>query len=214
MKILITYGGTVEPIDNVRHITNFSSGNTGRRVAEYCAAHGAEVTALCSPTAAKLTRNDLPITVKHFTDFKSIFRMVEEELATGTYDVMIHAAAVSDYTVSRIVSGGAEIPVAVGKIPSGQNVTLELVPTPKIIARVKEWAPGVRLFGFKLTDTPDVAHRFAVAEKVLATSGAEAVILNDLSEVKGERHGFTILPTGVKGETLDDLCKAMGDMIL
>ncbi|MDR0570063.1 MAG: phosphopantothenate--cysteine ligase [Clostridiales Family XIII bacterium] len=107
MNILITSGGTSERIDNVRRITNSSTGRLGLAVAEAFAAEGgvAKIWYVCG---LKAVRPQLPkvetIPVESADDLQ---RTVTEICGSGTVDAVVHAMAVSDYTVGAVTTVAA-----------------------------------------------------------------------------------------------------------
>lgn len=180
LSILVTAGGTKIPIDSVRAITNTSSGRTGTLLADYLAQKRYSVDLLLSNDA------DAPvhtINVSRFETYNDLAKLLEEKLTKNKYDLVIHAAAVSDFAVGNLDSKG--------KIPSGQDMVLHLYPTEKIIAKIKKWNSSCRLVGFKLTDTVDKETRTRSIHK-LFTQSADWVIHNDLSEISKESHHFRL----------------------
>lgn len=122
-KVLITAGPTYEAIDAVRGITNRSSGKMGYAIAQAALEQGAHVTLVSGPTA--LTK---PMGA-HVIDVQSAEQMLEavKQHLDGC-DIFIGVAAVADYRVAH---------PSVQKIKkSGENLTLELIPNPDILAYV------------------------------------------------------------------------------
>ncbi|MGQ0429789.1 MAG: phosphopantothenoylcysteine decarboxylase domain-containing protein [Gammaproteobacteria bacterium] len=187
MKALVTSGATREPIDSVRFISNISSGRTGAAICEALAARGCEVTQLHGAASA------LAPSASHeeFADHASLDALVGRLLAEGGYQVVIHAAAVSDY-------GLAEAPRQ-GKLDSAQTLVLRLRPLPKIIDRIRTHAGGAELVlvGFKLTHTAFEAARARAARELLRRSGADYVVQNDVEGLLlDEHHVYTIHARG------------------
>lgn len=132
-RVLVTGGATAEAIDPIRILTNRSSGKTGVELAREAFIRGADV--------ALVQKGECP-----YADIRNIFiesakdmsDAVLDELKKG-YDVFICTAAVSDYTVDRFKD----------KLPSGQELTLNLKPVPKLIERVRDMHPGLYMVSFK-----------------------------------------------------------------
>jgi phosphopantothenoylcysteine decarboxylase / phosphopantothenate---cysteine ligase len=138
-KVLITCGPTWVHLDNMRVISNRSSGRLGQLLAEECLKSKARVTVLQGPVAQKLRVKG--VDVKSFTYFEELEKLLKNALKEK-YDVVIHAAAVSDY---RPLSIGK------GKLRSGKNrLRLILKPTKKLIHLIKRQCPSAFLVGFKL----------------------------------------------------------------
>ena len=93
--VLITAGPTVEKIDPVRFISNFSTGKMGFAIAEAAAARGAEVTLVAGPVDASLKTVNPAIRRVDVVSAKEMLAAAEEAFATA--DIAIMAAAVADY---------------------------------------------------------------------------------------------------------------------
>jgi phosphopantothenoylcysteine synthetase/decarboxylase len=169
MKVLITSGGTKVPIDDVRHIGNFSSGRYGSEIANAFAEKGAEVLFFHEKgsTAPKSSCN--LVSYKYYDDYKSVVSLAK----TYQPDIIISAAAVSDYTVSKTS----------GKISSNGELTLTLKPEQKILPEFKKVCPNAMVFGFKLLVDPSYAVVYNAVQKVL-NNGSDYVVYNDLTELK------------------------------
>lgn len=185
-RVLITAGPTWVRIDAVRHISNFSSGRTGIVLADTMARAGADVTLLLGPVQASIDGLAASgVRIVPFVTFDDLHQAVREQLRTGDFHAMLHAAAVSDYRpVSEVTA----------KLPSGEEeLVLRLRPTPKIVDEVKDLAPDLLLVKFKLEVSRSRAELFSIARASAARSRADLVVANDLSEYAGERHPAFIL---------------------
>src|SRR4051812_32869802 len=106
MNILVTAGNTLTPIDRVRCITNIFSGRTGARIATRAFDRGHTVVFLTShpevladfPSARH--RGEPDFRVRQYRTFDDLETAMPEEITRGGFDVVIHAAAVSDYRVA------------------------------------------------------------------------------------------------------------------
>jgi phosphopantothenoylcysteine decarboxylase/phosphopantothenate--cysteine ligase len=109
-KVVVTAGGTQEPIDPVRFISNRSSGKQGFALAQAALDHGAEVTLVAGPTALP------PVFGAHRVDVRTAQEMAEAVLAASAEaDVLLMAAAVADFRPAdvaehKIKKTGAEPP--------------------------------------------------------------------------------------------------------
>lgn len=138
-KILITAGPTWAPIDNTRVISNIATGKTGILLAKDLARTGAKVTLMLGPVSAGCVAK--PIKVINFKFFDELNSLLRRELKKKRYDIVIQAAAVSDY-----------MPVACSKSKLSsehKKLSLELIQTPKIIDSLRKESPGSFLVGFK-----------------------------------------------------------------
>ncbi len=197
MKVLISGGGTREPIDGVRFITNFSTGATAAALADFFASRGDAVTCLLAEGAMRPRRASARIV--DYTSFDSLDRAFREELSGTAFDAIIHLAAVSDYSVDSIWDGDRRIDVvASGKLDSRGEITLKLKPNFKIVARLKSYARDARpgdvpaVVAFKLTDTPSAKDRLRAVERLFAGSDADWVVHNDIGDRRVGQPKFTI----------------------
>ncbi|MCB0349513.1 MAG: hypothetical protein KDD37_11805, partial [Bdellovibrionales bacterium] len=185
MNVLITFGGTKEPIDSVRYIGNSSSGKTGLNIANYLITEGAKVTCIKADGV-----NDVPEANNiNFFTFENLQTALLEELHNNDYDAIIHAAAVSDYRVSKVSSDANEAAAVGGKIRSGQRLQITLEPTPKLIEKIKDVSKNkdILLVGFKLTEAANMQETMDAVYKVF-NSGADIVVQNDLSGITKDKH--------------------------
>ncbi|HEX2042693.1 MAG TPA: bifunctional phosphopantothenoylcysteine decarboxylase/phosphopantothenate--cysteine ligase CoaBC [Acidimicrobiales bacterium] len=163
-KVLVTAGGTREPIDAVRFVGNRSSGKQGHALAAEAAARGARVTLV---TAAD--RPPPPgVEVVAVQTAAEMEQAVLERAAQA--DVVLMAAAVADFRPRR---------PAAGKLPKSEGVpALELEATPDILAGVAHTrGPGQVLVGFA-AETTDLVER---ATAKLRAKGLDLVVANDVS---------------------------------
>lgn len=178
--VLITAGGTREPIDPVRFIGNRSSGRMGYALAEAASARGARVilisanSTLPTPTACEVVK---------VTTAAEMRDAVMSHLAEASMVIM--AAAVSDYQVAN---------VSAQKLKRDGSRTLELEPTQDILKDiVARRAPGTLVIGFA-AETENV---LANGRLKLERKGVDAIVVNDVSAATtgfdAEQNGGTIL---------------------
>lgn len=194
-RVLVTSGGTREPIDGVRHITNFSSGTTGAALADAFAAAGCDVTLVRARDAVRPA--DGRVVEVPFASVADLDAAVRTELAAHHYDAVIHAAAVSDFVVDAVVVDGVRHPAPlVGKLDSARSLSVELVPSPKILPRLRGYSrnPSIVVVGFKLTNGATAAEAAAAVQRQLDTADVDAVVHNDLTEMDHgrDRHVATV----------------------
>lgn len=169
-RVVVSAGGTQEPIDPVRIITNRSSGKMGYAIAEAARDRGAEVTLITTPTALA---HPYGVRVVQVGPVLEMFAAVKNAMRTA--DVLIMAAAVSDYRVAnpatqKIKKRGA----------AAQGLTIEMVANPDILAET----PGdfVRV-GFA-AESEDL---LANATQKLERKRLDLIVANDIT---GEGSGF------------------------
>lgn len=197
MKILITSGGTTEKIDSVRGITNHSTGNLGKKIAEIFLAHGHDVTLVTTKQALKPNKHN-QLDIIEISNVDSLLTTLEP--LVKNHDVLIHSMAVSDYTPVYMtdveeVSKTKDIYKLLDKTNHESKISsqadyqvLFLKKTPKVISKVKEWNPSITLIGFKLL--VDVPHQelITVARKSLVTNKADYILANDLKGITPNQH--------------------------
>jgi phosphopantothenoylcysteine decarboxylase / phosphopantothenate---cysteine ligase len=169
VRLLVTAGGTREPIDSVRFIGNRSSGKMGLAVAREALRRGADVTVV----SANIGMVE-PGTENHCVESAGELRDAVVDLAAKA-DALVMAAAVSDFTPASPVGE---------KIRRGEGTTeLELVPTDDILASVTGRYPDLFVVGFAATHGDPLED----ARDKLGRKGADLVVGNDIS---GEGVGF------------------------
>ena len=161
-RIVVTAGGTQEPIDPVRHITNRSSGKMGYAVAEAARDRGATVSLITAPTSLPEPVGIEVIPVNTAAEMKEAVAR-----AVAQADALIMAAAVADYQSKS---------VAKAKIKKeSASLTLELVRTPDILAEVK--GNFVRV-GFAAESQDIVAN----ARQKLEKKQLDLIVANDITD--------------------------------
>ncbi len=164
--VVISAGGTIEPIDPVRYISNRSSGKMGYALAKAAAEQGAQVTLVSAST----TLPDLiGIKTIHIQSAQDLSKQMIATLPTA--DVIIMAAAVSDYRVGE---------PAVNKLKkqASGELTLTLVENPDILAQLGAMKKEQYLVGF----AAETQNLLAYAQTKLVKKNADMLIANDVSK--------------------------------
>lgn len=174
IPILVTGGNTPVPIDNVRHITNRFTGRLGGYIAEELYFRGAAVKLICGQ-GSYIPPEYLPHQRIHtYSEYENA---VMSELGGSNYKYGIFSAAVADYQPDRVFPG---------KIPSGGTLqTLNLVPTAKVIAEVRQNFPDLYMVTFKYQENISHEQLIDIARTRLA-QGYEMVVANR-GEEKGDQ---------------------------
>lgn len=150
MRFLVTCGPTYESLDQVRRLTNFSTGKLGIGLANHLHSAGHEVTLLKGYYAV----STVPCEVPHVTFTTTDDLLLKlQGLKSIPYRAIFHAAAVSDFQfgqVFRRLPGEQIEPIKSGKFSTREGTLLaELLPTRKIIALLRDFFPEARICGWK-----------------------------------------------------------------
>lgn len=120
-----------------------------------------------------------------YSDFNTYMSGLKTYIDDVKPEVIILAAAVSDYGVDNYVDG---------KIRSKDaDMTIKLKALPKVISQVKAWAPKAYLVGFKLLVDSTTEELIENAKKSIETNGCDMVVANDLRDIKNNDHRLIIV---------------------
>src|SRR5438105_818191 len=150
MNCIITAGPTYEPLDEVRRLINFSTGQLGSELGNYLVGQGHHVTLLLGQQATWRGEAHAQEIVTFATTADLRARL--QSLAAKPVEALFHAAAVSDFTFGKVWRRvGSDLQeVRAGKFSSREGQLLaELVPAAKIISDLRTWFPRARLVGWK-----------------------------------------------------------------
>jgi len=207
-KILVTCGPTWVPIDQMRVISNASTGKMGHRISHLLSREGAKVTLIQGPVTHPIRH--MPERVLNFNFFDELSQILLSELKTTPYAAVIHAAAVSDYKLRK--------PYA-KKISSNiSEFKLDLVPTQKLIQKIKKVSPKTFLVGFKLESDAKKEFLVARAETLIKKAKCNLVIANVVSQktYKGfivDENGEILSRQNSKERIAEDLVDLIGKRI-
>lgn len=215
LRVLVTSGGTVEPIDNVRVITNVSSGETGAKLSELLADLGCNVH-LLRAEAAKLA--DSRVEQSTYSTFYSLQKNLKFLLANREFDVVIHTAAVSDFSVGSLEINGREMSAGeFPKIHSTDKLTIHFKNNPKIVDEIKTYSrnKNLKLVAFKLTSKASEEERNQAVAKLREHSKADFVVQNDTSEIDKikQQHRFTLYSGADKKVPLENIQALAGELL-
>lgn len=182
-RILITAGATREPIDGIRFISNVSTGRTGAGIADRLTARGWDVTFVHGEGSALPTGSARRMA---YGSFESLDRLLREELGANEYNAVIHAAAVSDYSVATI--NGHPVQDSI-KVSSDKALNLQLRTNHKILPLLRGYSKksDTIIIGFKLTLNQTADETIAIGRRLLS-SGVDAIIANDWSNISADSH--------------------------
>jgi phosphopantothenate---cysteine ligase (CTP) len=180
MHCIVTAGPTFEPLDEVRRLTNFSTGRLGSELAAFLTERGHEVTLLIGQQAAFRGERR----AKRVETFSTTANLRDKLQALGRENAgaVFHAAAVSDFAFGKIWRRSAKgelTELKSGKLSTREGTLLaELAPTPKIIAGLRQWFPTARLVAWKYEVDGDRAGVTRLAEHQIAECCTDACVAN------------------------------------
>lgn len=226
-KYVITSGGISEKIDNVRKITNSSSGKLGMTIANHLLESKSDITIyyVCSKNALRPSNTRVKIIeVAGTLDLKD---KVESLLKNEKIDYFIHTMAVADYMVDYVTTldkmkksflNNSDMEVIKDtKISSYENnLVLVLKPTPKIISLIKKESPLTYLVGFKLLDDVSKKELIEVATRLRDKNKCDLVVANDLEDIRNKEHKAYIIDKEdkvVEASDKEDIAKKLVRMM-
>src|SRR4030042_1963598 len=180
-KVLVIAGSTEEPIDDIRVVTNRSSGETGVELARAAHERGAEVELLMGRCDTELPEH---IKTVRFTSFDDLAK----KLKGRKFDIVFFPAAVSDYTPKKTE----------GKIPSDKDsITLNLKRNPKLIDKSK----ASLVVGFKAQARISDEQLVQESLKLIKRSKCGLVVANRVEHVGPGKHRVMVVePNGATEE--------------
>ena len=239
IRVVVTGGGTIAPIDDVRSIVNDSSGLFAARICEAWLRRGARVSHVLMPGAmtpfhrsahCDLGTDDFGAELDRLDRLRRRWRAVVDRyrpipIVSGTPksyevrlegtlrrerpDVVMLAAAVSDFEPEPVP----------GKIDSDQDeLILRCRRTPKVIRRVRDWTPEAYLVGFKLLSGASETTLIADAEAACRVNRVDLTVANDLRLYREGRQTIHLVRPGEPVETygpgIGDLAERLVDRVV
>ena len=205
-KYIITAGGTSEKIDNVRKITNSSSGKLGMKIANHLLEEADDIMIYYICSKSSLRPQDNRVKIIEIEGTLELKNDIEKLLLSENIDYFIHSMAVSDYMTDYVTSldrikssiiqsksidevfSNIEV-IGGNKISSYEdNLVVVLKPTPKIISIIKDLSPTTYLVGFKLLDGVSKEELISTARKLKDKNKCDLVVANDLSSIRNGEH--------------------------
>lgn len=204
-NIMVTAGGTREYIDDVRVLTNISSGKLGKIIANQFLISKKEynIHYICPKNSFIPNQHELDLEnglnsdidvyqsnlhIHYVTDVASVMKIMEE--LVPKMDIVIHSMAVSDFGFKPITEKlKSNDPEAF--IESMKN---RIYKTPKILSHIKTWNPKCILVSFKFEVNLDHDELIKIARNSMIDNGCDIVVANDKTEmVKNKSHIAYIL---------------------
>lgn len=195
MRCIVTAGPTFEPLDQVRRLTNHSTGRLGSELTAFLSKCGHEVTLLIGQQATWRGERSAA-RVETFTTTDNL-RLRLRALADESWDAVFHAAAVSDFTFGKSFirdTKGALHEVRSGKLSTrGEPLLVELMPTAKIISELRGWFPRATIVGWKYEVEGAREQVIEKASRQIFENQTDACVAN--GPAYGEGFGF-VTPDG------------------
>ena len=197
-RVLVTAGGTREPIDAVRSLTNRSSGKMGFAIATAAARRGAEVVLIAGPVSLATPPGVTRVDVETALEMRDA---VHAELAASR--VVVMAAAVADFRPAE----RSQRKLKKEDLPDGEGLRLDLVRNPDILAEISR-APGERVVVGFAAESHDLV---AAAKRKLERKGCDLLVANDISRTdagfESDANAVTLVSPGGEVEELPLLSK-------
>ncbi len=206
---VVTAGPTWEPVDQVRRLSNFSTGSLGSEFAAYLSALGVRVSLLLGESASYRG----PLVADRLGRFSTGADLMNRfsVLAQERVDAVFHAAAVSDYGFGGTWVRGEDdrwVPTGEGKFSTRSgSIFAELVPTPKLLARLRGWFPEAWLLGWKYEVDGTREEALGKGRHQMAEYRTDGCVVNGLAY--GDGFGLLEGQLEVHRETREDLYESL-----
>jgi phosphopantothenate-cysteine ligase len=203
MKVLVTSGGTKVKVDRVRDITNMSTGTFGSKIGTEFLKLGHEVVFMKAKGSKSPVSFNIDMvkgfkydtfhewvkmvdkfkdryTEYEYTTYEQYAEMLKFVIGVEQPDVILLAAAVSDYGVSNYFEG---------KFRTNDMLHIELKQVPKLISFVRDWAkPNAKVVGFKMLVNSKTKDLIDAATRSVNDNQLDFVVANDLQDIKDDNH--------------------------
>jgi phosphopantothenoylcysteine decarboxylase/phosphopantothenate--cysteine ligase len=191
VRVVVSAGGTREPLDPVRFVGNRSSGRQGVALAAEAARRGADVTLVAANTDPGLTA-ELPVRVVRVGTAQELAEAMHA--AAPEADVLVMTAAVADYRPAEVLEAKLK------KEQQGDRMTLELVKNPDVLAElVAARRVGQVIVGFAAETEPDRDARIELGRAKIARKPADLLVVNHVGWSRGferEENAIEVLIPG------------------
>ena len=211
LNVVVTAGGTREKIDDVRVMTNISTGKLGAKIADIFATHGHDVTYVAPESAVK-PQGTYSYSYIKVTDTASV--MDEMIFLVPKADVVIMSMAVSDFTF--------EYKGAVKVSSDSSDALIEhmrncIQKTPKVISNFRKWNKKAILVGFKFTSGKSSKELKDIANKLMEDNKLDMVFANDKKAIEksGEHVGVLLMKDWEESlRSKDEIAQSIYDNVI
>lgn len=171
-KVLILTGPTRYDIDIVRYIGSKSTGRLGYYLSKESLKRGYDTTVVYGPGKVEMPEE---VNLINVYTTEEMLKATLNELEKEDYQVAIFSAAILDFKPARSFKK---------KLRSGQELKIELVPTPKVIKKVRNKYPELFIVGFKLEYNLEEDELLKRGYKALRKQKSDLLVINDFSDVR------------------------------
>lgn len=176
MKIIVTCGPSFEPIDAVRRLTNFSTGELGVLLSDALVQQGHQVH--CVKGSGATYPGPETCEVTRFGTNEELLWVLRGIAARGGVEAVFHAAALCDYRVARVLDE-CGVERTESKIPTRSGrLTLELEPTIKVIGDLRPLFPSAMIVGWKYEVTGTRSEAIEKAQRQMMEARTDACVVN------------------------------------
>lgn len=195
MKVIVTCGPSFEPIDQVRRLTNFSTGELGVLLSDELARAGHEVFCL-KGSGATHPGPEKPCHVSLFNTNDDLLKLLVETASAHEIGAVFLVAALCDYKVKQVADDQGRTCDSPKIASRSGALTLHLEPATKVIAQMRKLFPQSLIVGWKyeLTGTRDEA--VAKARKQIEENHIDACVVNGAAY--GSGFGFFRPPAAIR----------------
>lgn len=184
IRIIVTAGPTLVPIDKVRVMTNIFGGRLGYYIADLASKKGHDTLLLMGYGNRVKFSGKEKFKLKQFKYYNEIRNLLKSEIQKKRYQVVIHSAAIPDYIPINVYNG---------KIKSGKKeLVIHFKPTKKIIDQFKKWDSNIFVVKFKLEANEPNQSLIKIGYESLKDSKADLIVVNNLSKMKKQQLAYIL----------------------
>lgn len=225
IRVLITGGGTSEQIDQVRKITNTSTGRLAKQIFDLMVVNKDYIIDFVGSDNIKFNKEETTrANIYKVNDFNSLQQCMNLLLNNEKYDFIIHAMAISDYYVNavydlndivkaiikadftneeqlkKVIEKASKLDNSKKLASNYDDLLISMKQTNKIIAQLRTKQPQALIVGCKLLDNVSEGELIQVAQKQIITNKLDFCIANDMKNIYDDTHQALIL--NKKGEVI------------
>jgi len=211
LNVVVTSGGTAEHIDDIRVLTNISTGRLGALIAQTFLEHGHNVTYVAPESAVKPSDLYCYSFVK-VTNTESVMEAMKSLVPQA--DVVIHPMAISDFTFDyegavKVSSDSSDALI--------EHMRKTIRKTPKVISNFRKWNKDAILVGFKFTSGKSSKEMVEIAKKLWEDNKLDMVFANDKKAIEksGEHVGVLLMADWEEVlRSKDDIAQSIYDNVI